>query len=184
MLRPGGSGFLAPFVKALENKKSSRIALRLNSYMTFSTHLTAAAQHRDALKQNLADRMDASKQKTQPKLYWFHWRVEQMRLGMNARREISEAHYRRYQRAGKKDKGKILDEVAGTTGLNRNHPAHVLTSYGKKQAVKGEARLSRKKREQGKRGGGPPMYHHAFVALLARIREDHGWGPVANCCLR
>jgi hypothetical protein len=29
---PIGSGFLAPFFKALENKKSSRIALRLNSY--------------------------------------------------------------------------------------------------------------------------------------------------------
>jgi predicted CopG family antitoxin len=32
--RPDGSGFLAPFVKALENKKSSEIALRLNSYKT------------------------------------------------------------------------------------------------------------------------------------------------------
>jgi hypothetical protein len=29
---PGGSGFLAPFVKALENKKSFQSALRLNSY--------------------------------------------------------------------------------------------------------------------------------------------------------
>jgi hypothetical protein len=79
---------------------------------------------RDVSKQNLAERMDASKLKTQPKLYWFHWRVEQMRLGMKARREISEAHYRRYQRAGKKDKGNILDEVTGTTGLNRDHPTH------------------------------------------------------------
>jgi hypothetical protein len=32
---------------------------------------------------------------------------------MKAGREIFEAHYRRYQRAGKKDKGKILDEAAG-----------------------------------------------------------------------
>jgi hypothetical protein len=96
---------------------------------------------------------------------------------MKARREIFEAHYRRYQQAGKKDKGKILDEVAGTTGLNRDHLAHVLASYGKQQtgqAVKGEARPGRGKREQGKRGGRPPKYHRAFVALLTRIWEDHG----------
>jgi hypothetical protein len=101
--------------------------------------------------------------------------MEQMRLGMKARRGIFEAHYRRYQQAGKKDKGKILDEVAGTTGLNRDHPAHVLTSCGKKQAgqaVKGEG--PRKKRERGKGGGRPPKYHQAFVALLTRIWEDHG----------
>lgn len=50
---------------------------------------------------------------------------------MSARREIYQAHYRRYQKAGKAEKGKILDEVAGTTGLNRDHLAHVLASYGK-----------------------------------------------------
>jgi hypothetical protein len=58
-----------------------------------------------------------------------------MRLRMKAGRKIFEAHYRRYQQAGKKDKGKILDEVAGTTGLNRDHLAHVLASYGKKGTV-------------------------------------------------
>jgi hypothetical protein len=31
-----------------------------------------------------------------------------MRLGTNSRGEIFEAHYRRYQRAGKKNTGKIL----------------------------------------------------------------------------
>jgi hypothetical protein len=98
-----------------------------------------------------------------------------MRLGMKTRREIFETHYRRYQQAGKKDKGKILDEVAGTTGLNRDHLAHVLASYGKKQVVTGEARPVRGKREQGKGGGRPPKYQQkAFVALLTRIWEDHG----------
>jgi hypothetical protein len=61
--------------------------------------------------------MDASK------LYWFHRKVEQMRLGMKASREIFEAHYRSYQRTGK-----ILEEVAGTTGLNRDHLAHMPAS--------------------------------------------------------
>jgi hypothetical protein len=32
MPRPGESGFPAPFVKALENKKNSEIELRLNRY--------------------------------------------------------------------------------------------------------------------------------------------------------
>jgi hypothetical protein len=69
---------------------------------------------------------------------------------MKSRREIFEAHYRRYQQAGKKEKGKILEEVAGTTGLNRDHLAHVLASYGKKQTVTGETRPPRRKREAGR----------------------------------
>jgi predicted DsbA family dithiol-disulfide isomerase len=83
-----------------------------------------------------------------------------MRLGMRVRREIYEAHFRRYQKAGKRDKGKILDELAGTTGLNRDYLAHVLASYGKKRSVQAgggrvvlEARAPRKKRGPGKRGG-------------------------------
>jgi hypothetical protein len=93
---------------------------------------------------------------------------------MKARREIFEAHYRRYQRAGKKEKGKVLDQEAGTTGLNRDHLAHVLASYGKKQAAAGEGQSAGRKRESGKRGGRPPKYHQGFVALLTRIWEDHG----------
>jgi hypothetical protein len=84
-----------------------------------------------------------------------------MRLGMKTRREIFEAHYRRYQQAGKNEKGKILDESAETTGLNRNHLAYVPASYGKKrrskdgrQAIKREGRPVRGKRGAGEAGGG------------------------------
>jgi hypothetical protein len=101
---------------------------------------------------------------------------------MRARREIFEAHDLRYQKAEKKEKGKILEEVAGTTGLNRDHLAHVLTNYGKRRTVEIdgetvvlEARLPRRKREPGKRGGRPPRYRQeAFVRVLTRIWEDHG----------
>jgi hypothetical protein len=65
-----------------------------------------------------------------------------MRLGMNSRREIFEVRYWHCQRTGKKDKEKILDETAGTTGLNRNHLIHALASCGKKragQAAKGKS---------------------------------------------
>jgi hypothetical protein len=57
---------------------------------------------------------------------------------MKAGQEIFEAHCRRYQRAGKKDKGQILDEVAGTTGLNRDHLAHAPASYGKRRETTSE----------------------------------------------
>jgi hypothetical protein len=94
---------------------------------------------------------------------------------MKARREIFEAHYRRYQRAGKKDKGKILDKAAGTAGLNRDHLAHALASCGKKQAEQSAARETRRaRRKQGQRGGRPPKYHQAFAVLLTRIWEDYG----------
>ena len=105
-----------------------------------------------------------------------------MRLGMGVGREIYEAHFRRYQKAGKRDKGQILDGLAGTTGLNRDHLAHVLASYRKKQAVRTggervvlEARAPRGKRRSGKRGGRPPKYQDAaFIRLLTRVWEDHG----------
>jgi hypothetical protein len=105
-----------------------------------------------------------------------------MRLGMGARREIYQAHFRRYQKAGKAGKGKILDELTGTTGLNRDHLAHVLASYGKKGSVGTEGRGDvpgapepRGKRRPGRRGGRPPKYQgEAFIGVLARIWEDHG----------
>jgi hypothetical protein len=57
-----------------------------------------------------------------------------MRLGMKAGREIFEA---RYQQAGRKDKGNILDGLAGTTGLHRDRLARVLAGCRKKPAAKG-----------------------------------------------
>ena len=105
-----------------------------------------------------------------------------MRLGMKTKREIYEAHFRRYQKAGKSGKGKILDELAGATGLNRDHLAHVLANYGKKRKGGDEgndgvpkARRSRTERAPGKRGGRPPKYQEpAFIGVLSRIGKDHG----------
>jgi hypothetical protein len=94
---------------------------------------------------------------------------------MNTKRDIFEAHYQRYQKAEKKDKGKILAELAGTTGLNRDHLAHVLANYAKKQPVEIDGRKPRKAREEGKRGGRPPVYGtEEFIGVLTRIWRDHG----------
>jgi hypothetical protein len=92
----------------------------------------------DTSKQNLAEKADASKLKPSQKLYWFHRGVEQMRLGMKTRCEIYEAHFRHCQEAGKAGNGKTLDELAGTTGLNRDYLAHVPASYGKRRGVEAE----------------------------------------------
>jgi hypothetical protein len=101
---------------------------------------------------------------------------------MKTRREIYQAHFRRCQKAGKAEKGRILDELAGTTGLNRDHLAHVPASYGKKRKGEDEgnggvpkARRFRKEGAPGKRGGRPPAYQEpAFIRVLARTGEDHG----------
>jgi hypothetical protein len=103
-----------------------------------------------------------------------------MKLGMKTRREIIEAHYRRYQRAGKKEKGKILEEVADTTRLNRDHLAHVLASYGKQQTdqvAKGEARPSRRKRV----GEAAEVSGEDVCGPVDAHRGGPRAGPVANC---
>ena len=58
-----------------------------------------------------------------------------MRLGMSTRREIYQAHFRRYRKAGKTEKGTILEGLRGTTGLTRDHLAHVRASYGKRRSA-------------------------------------------------
>ena len=105
-----------------------------------------------------------------------------MSLGMKTKREIYQAHFRRYQQAGKTEKGTILDEPAGTIGLNRDHLVHILARYGKQRKGEDEgnsrdpkARRSRRERTPGKRGGRPPKYQEgAFIGVLTRIWEDHG----------
>jgi hypothetical protein len=77
-----------------------------------------------------------------------------MRVGMNTRQEIYEAHYRPYQKPKKAGKGKILDELVGTTGLNRDHLAHVPASYGKKRKGehKGKEEVPEVRRPRKERG--------------------------------
>ena len=59
-----------------------------------------------------------------------------MGLSMETRKEIRREHYKRYQKASKKEKGQILDKLVGTTGQNRDYLAWVLTNYGKTKCVR------------------------------------------------
>ena len=104
-----------------------------------------------------------------------------MGLDMETRKKICKEIYRRYQKARKKEKGKILNEYSKTLDYNRNYLAHLLANWGKtryavldgksvkyvaKEAVKG-----RKKPQGGKKTGRPERYNEAFFETLKGIWE-------------
>ena len=100
---------------------------------------------------------------------------------MKTRKKICSTLYKRYQKADKKTKGKILDEYVLTLGLNRDYLAHLLTNLGKaKYAVSDgkpvrlvakEPSKKRRKAQSGTKTGRPEKYHAAFVASLTTIWE-------------
>ena len=51
-----------------------------------------------------------------------------MGLTMGQRKAVTKANATRYKRAGKADKGKILDELCQTTGWHRNHARRALVA--------------------------------------------------------
>jgi hypothetical protein len=84
-------------------------------------------------------------------------------------REIS----RRYQKARKKEKTGILNELVKTTGYNRKYVLHVLANRGKTAAVHTDVetvRLTASPRKRRKGGGGKPKYSGGFVTVLRGIR--------------
>jgi hypothetical protein len=106
---------------------------------------------------------------------------EQMGLDMKTRKKICGQLFKRYQKAKKKDKGKILDEYAGTLGHNRDYLANLLTNWGKTRYAPSKGELvkyvakpplkSRQKASGSKKAGRPEKYHKAFVKALSDIWE-------------
>jgi len=66
-----------------------------------------------------------------------------MRLDMKTRKKICEAIYRRYRKAGKKGKGKILDEYVQTLGYNRVYVARLLANRGKNRYAHVNGKLAK-----------------------------------------
>jgi hypothetical protein len=103
-----------------------------------------------------------------------------VRLDMHSRQEIYKASWREYRKAGKKERGEILDRLVLITGINRDYLATRLRNYGKDdrdgaaascgKAVKGK----RKERADGKRGGRPQVYGERFAGVLEAIWRQHG----------
>ena len=101
-----------------------------------------------------------------------------MGLDMKTRNKICKEIYRRYQKAGKKGKAKILDEYAQTLGYNRDYLAWLLTNWGKTRyahcggkSVKFVAQEPVKGRRKAPGGGRPEKYHAAFVEALKAVWE-------------
>ena len=104
---------------------------------------------------------------------------EQMRLDLKTRKSICGKIFRRYQKAGKKGKGEILDEYTQTLECNRDYLAHLLANWGKTRyapsggkTVKYTAKppvKGRKKAPGSKKTGRPEKYDKAFVKVLADI---------------
>jgi len=104
-----------------------------------------------------------------------------MGLDMKTRNKVCGQIFKRYQKASKKGKSKILDEYSVTLKMNRDYLAHKLTNWEKKRyAVKG-GKITKYvakppfkspcKASGGKKRGRPEKYHKAFVTALTQIWE-------------
>jgi len=104
-----------------------------------------------------------------------------MGLDMKTRKKICARIYKRYQKAGKKDKTKILDEYAPLLGYNRDYLASLLTNWGKIRYALSEGKLvkytakpplkARDKAPKSKKTGRPEKYHKAFITVLLSLWE-------------
>ena len=85
-----------------------------------------------------------------------------MRLDLRTRKAVTERVAKRYRRASKAEKGRILDEFCATMGYNRSYAARVL----RKRPSRGRS----KARPPGQRGQGRKPVHTAeVVGPLIRI---------------
>ena len=91
---------------------------------------------------------------------------------MQTRREIFGEASKRYQKARKKDKTKILDELVEHLNCNRKYLLHVLVNWGKTTTIRLDGKTIKLKAAPGKRrkgGGRKPMYTGEFVIVLGKI---------------
>jgi hypothetical protein len=95
-----------------------------------------------------------------------------MGLTMQKKKALTREVSKRYQKAEKKEKTKILDELVENTGYNRKYVLHVLANWGKTTAVRMDGETVRLKacgRNRRKGGGRKPKYTGEFVIVLRKI---------------
>jgi hypothetical protein len=78
------------------------------------------------------------------------------KVTMRTRTEIIKRYEAAYRKAGKKEKGRILDSISESTGISRSRARRILTGSGVKK---------QKKRKPGR----APKYDAAFTAALEKI---------------
>src|SRR5215471_21023790 len=67
------------------------------------------------------------------------------RISMGARREILSAVAERYRSAGRREKGRILDELCATTNLHRKHAVRALGRHGTPKVAGAGEPISRRR---------------------------------------
>ena len=104
-----------------------------------------------------------------------------MGLDMKTKKKICKEIYKRYQKARKKDKAKILNEYSRTLDYNRDYLAHLLANWEKikysvvdGKSIKYVAKEPAKHRQKpvtGKKTGRPEKYNKMFLKVLIDIWE-------------
>jgi len=61
--------------------------------------------------------------------------VVKVRLELSTRNAVTRETSRRYRKAGKKEKGRILNEFIELTGYNRKYAIHILANWGKRKLI-------------------------------------------------
>ena len=95
-----------------------------------------------------------------------------MGLTMQEKKALTREVSKRYQKAEKKEKTRILDELVKTTGCNRKYILHVLVNWGKTTTAIVSGKIVRLKASPHKRkkgGGRKPIYTEEVVKVLRAI---------------
>jgi hypothetical protein len=96
-----------------------------------------------------------------------------MRLTMKERKRIAEATAGRYRKAGKKEKGAILNEFVELTGFARSYAALVLRNQGRVIPVNRKLRVRGDVGKKLPRRGRGPTYDEQTVKALVQVAH-HG----------
>lgn len=98
-----------------------------------------------------------------------------MGLTMDGRRSLTDEVVRRYRAAGKREKGRILDEFVANTGYQRKYAIHLLNSWGRVRWVRLEGEWVRlvvgrpRTPQRRQRRQRPRRYDQAVLAVLKAI---------------
>lgn len=103
-----------------------------------------------------------------------------MGLDMKSRQALTNETAKRYRRASKKDKTRILDEFIANTGYNRKYALHILTNWDKTRLARMDGQviqLKTGKSKKRKKRFGKTTYGVEVVRSLCII-----WGFFWHPC--
>ena len=95
-----------------------------------------------------------------------------MRLSMQTRKELIQEKSKLYQKARKKEKSKILDNLVADLDCNRKYLLHILANCGKTTTIRLNGKMIQLKAAPVKRkkgGGRKPIYKGEFTIALQKI---------------